>query len=409
MLTGDADNEIRLWDLESRKPVRSFHYPQKSTFAMALLPDGKRFLSAGYAPDGKLWLWDLQGGNSVRCFPAAGGLYCSASVALTADGRRAVCGSYDKALRLWDLETGGELRHLEGHTSFIWSVAVSADGRLAATGPSCSDTRNHIDDSIRLWDLSAGHQIGSYRYPDGESKWVYCLRISSGNRYLYAGGGGGTIYRWRLPKSCEPPLATAPFDEKKMPEPRPVPAGEQPPLATAPFDETKAKEHQEAWAKYLGVPVEMTNAIGMKLVLIPPGEFTIGAGSEDPQGADHEAFLSGQVRGDAGGVGKGDGEEPELFQGAEESGGERQLGGMPDFPEDTWREVRGAGGELPFADRGTVGVCQSGGKYRQMVYWRKRGGARRVRLVREKLGEDDAPGRREEAQRVGALRRLWER
>ena len=29
------------------------------------------------------------------------------------------------------------------------------------------------------------------------------------------------------------------------------------------------------WARHLGVPVEYTNSIGMKFVLIPPGEFTI--------------------------------------------------------------------------------------------------------------------------------------
>ena len=53
-----------------------------------------------------------------------------------------------------------------------------------------------------------------------------------------------------------------------------------PPLAIAPFDAKKAKEHQEAWAKYLGVPVEITSAIGMKLVLIPPGEFQMGSPKE---------------------------------------------------------------------------------------------------------------------------------
>ena len=54
-----------------------------------------------------------------------------------------------------------------------------------------------------------------------------------------------------------------------------------PPPAIAPFDEKKAKEHRTAWAKYLGVPVEMTNSIGMKLVLIPPGEFEMGSTSEE--------------------------------------------------------------------------------------------------------------------------------
>ena len=55
-----------------------------------------------------------------------------------------------------------------------------------------------------------------------------------------------------------------------------LPSGTPQP-AIAPFDAAKAKEHQEAWAKHLGVPVEVTNSIGMKLVLIPPGEFMMGS------------------------------------------------------------------------------------------------------------------------------------
>ena len=51
--------------------------------------------------------------------------------------------------------------------------------------------------------------------------------------------------------------------------------------AIVPFDGQKAKEHQDAWAKYLGVPVETTNSIGMKLVLIPPGEFDMGSTQEE--------------------------------------------------------------------------------------------------------------------------------
>ncbi len=53
-----------------------------------------------------------------------------------------------------------------------------------------------------------------------------------------------------------------------------------PPPAVAPFDAAKAKQHQEAWAKHLGVPVEETNSIGMKLVLIPPGEFHMGSNKD---------------------------------------------------------------------------------------------------------------------------------
>src|SRR5205814_1822859 len=43
--------------------------------------------------------------------------------------------------------------------------------------------------------------------------------------------------------------------------------------ARAPFDATQAQAYQEAWAKYLGVPADRTNAVGMKFRLIPPGAY----------------------------------------------------------------------------------------------------------------------------------------
>ncbi len=54
-----------------------------------------------------------------------------------------------------------------------------------------------------------------------------------------------------------------------------------PPLAIAPFDAAQARAHQEAWAEHLGVPVEFSNSIGMKLRLIPPGKFTMGSSREE--------------------------------------------------------------------------------------------------------------------------------
>ena len=50
-----------------------------------------------------------------------------------------------------------------------------------------------------------------------------------------------------------------------------------PPLAQAPFSATAARGHQQAWAKYLGQPIDLTNTQGMKLTLIPPGEFVMGS------------------------------------------------------------------------------------------------------------------------------------
>ncbi len=47
--------------------------------------------------------------------------------------------------------------------------------------------------------------------------------------------------------------------------------------AIAPFDAAQASAHREAWAKYLKVPVEYTNSLGMKFGFIPPGKFMMGS------------------------------------------------------------------------------------------------------------------------------------
>jgi WD40 repeat protein len=51
------------------------------------------------------------------------------SMALSPDGKLLVTGSDDKTLRLWQFESGQELRTLRGSATFVLSVAISADGR----------------------------------------------------------------------------------------------------------------------------------------------------------------------------------------------------------------------------------------------------------------------------------------
>ena len=66
------------------------------------------------------------------------------------------------------------------------------------------------------------------------------------------------------------------------------------PIAVAPFTTTKkAKWHQQRWADYLGLPVEFENNIGMKMVLIPPGEFWRGSTEEEQSQFSREAEAKG--------------------------------------------------------------------------------------------------------------------
>jgi WD40 repeat protein len=106
------------------------------------------------AAGGKPWPWlqplnprlTASGGSLIRTFEGhTTGVW---AVAVTPDGRRAVSGSGDRTLRLWDLGAGQTLRTLEGHTNFVSAAAVMPDGRRAVSGSG--------DRTLRVWDLESG-------------------------------------------------------------------------------------------------------------------------------------------------------------------------------------------------------------------------------------------------------------
>ena len=66
-------------------------------------------------------------------------------MSVTPDGWRAVSGSEDGTLRVWDLESGACLRVLEEHSYYDAVVVVTPDGRHAV---SVND-----EGTLRFWDL----------------------------------------------------------------------------------------------------------------------------------------------------------------------------------------------------------------------------------------------------------------
>jgi len=69
-------------------------------------------------------------------------------VSVTPDGRRAVSGSCDNTVRVWDVETGACLGTLEGHSRWVVHVAVTSDGKRAVSASS--------DKTVRIWNLETG-------------------------------------------------------------------------------------------------------------------------------------------------------------------------------------------------------------------------------------------------------------
>jgi hypothetical protein len=108
-------------------------------------------------------------------------------VAFSADGTllaSAGSASSDNTLRIWDPATGQELRRLKGHMNGVWSVAFSADGRLASAGG---------DNTVKLWDPTTGQELRTLK---GHTEMVHSVAFSGDGTRLASAGHDQTVNVW---------------------------------------------------------------------------------------------------------------------------------------------------------------------------------------------------------------------
>ncbi|KAJ2920040.1 hypothetical protein MD484_g253, partial [Candolleomyces efflorescens] len=125
-------------------------------------------------------LYELQGHRSFV-----------ATVAISPDGRYIVSGSFDDRIRIWDLKTGTQVGEpLQGHTSDVTSVAISPDNsdRYVVSG---SD-----DNTIRKWDIKTGQMVGEPLRGHPSSGGVWSVAISADGKSIISGSDDGTICLW---------------------------------------------------------------------------------------------------------------------------------------------------------------------------------------------------------------------
>ena len=162
--------------------AREFAGHMSMVRAVAFLPDGRRALSGSW--DGTMRLWDLNTGKELRRFN--GHTRGVNDLAVPPDGRRAVTASGDTTAAVWDLESGRLLRRFERHSGFVECVAVSPDGQRALTGSA--------DRSARLWDLETGAEL---RTLIGHTAGVRSVAFLPDGRLL-TGGEDRTVRLWDL-------------------------------------------------------------------------------------------------------------------------------------------------------------------------------------------------------------------
>lgn len=107
------------------------------------------------------------------------------TIDVSADGNRAITGAQDNSIRYWNLKTGKEIKMFEGHEDDVNCVVFSPTGNNAVSAGS--------DKTVRIWDLDQGTELKKL---EGHQNLVTSVAFSEGGGNIVSGGYDGTVRVW---------------------------------------------------------------------------------------------------------------------------------------------------------------------------------------------------------------------
>jgi WD40 repeat protein len=140
---------VRIWDAETGKELHKSAAHGVGVEAVAVTADGRGVSGAParYDEGGKrlrldqtVRVWDLETGKELKAL----GTQNVWGLSVSPDGKRVLTGGNDKTARLYDLETGKELKVLAGHVNSVFRSAFLPGGKQVVTGG--------YDNTVRVWD-----------------------------------------------------------------------------------------------------------------------------------------------------------------------------------------------------------------------------------------------------------------
>jgi WD40 repeat protein/serine/threonine protein kinase len=176
---------MKLWDYVTHQVVKTFPEPgSRLTFS----PNGK-ILAAGSGND-TLKLWNVETGLELRKLENSGEVVC---LSFSPDGQTVAAGNWAGEVQRWNVATGERLLPLLGHTTEVWSLAFSPDGRILATGGA--------DQTVRFWNVTTGKEESKLI---GHGSNVKAVAFAPDGQTLATGGNDAMVMLWSTaPKRAE--------------------------------------------------------------------------------------------------------------------------------------------------------------------------------------------------------------
>jgi WD40 repeat protein len=185
-----CDEKIaHIYDMTDGKEARTLALPAGRYYSGALTPDGKTLIASEWQHT-RIRAWGTQKGSDL--FPQEAHSAPVVFVGFSPDGKELITAG-DSAVRYWDAATGKELRQLEGHQERISNAAMTADGKILASGST--------DGTARLWDLGARKELRKFTVERAGDQSV--ALSADGRKLAWSWFAGGIVRQWDVPTGKE--------------------------------------------------------------------------------------------------------------------------------------------------------------------------------------------------------------
>jgi WD40 repeat protein/serine/threonine protein kinase len=186
-----GEKSLKVWDVIERRPVREFDTGTQQIECVTLSPDGYDAVTGGW----QMAAWNAQRGDQRKVFESKGEVLNA--IALSLDGRWAAS-AQSKSISIWEMETGRLLQTLTGHTGDVNALAWNPSGETLVS--SAADRRvviwhPHTNMAPKVLDGHEGNITALAMSPDGQ-------RILSGTGSIWARPGELRLWNTRTLK-CE--------------------------------------------------------------------------------------------------------------------------------------------------------------------------------------------------------------
>ena len=257
LISASEDNTLKVWNLEVEENPSPIIGYSPSVDAMGISPDRKRLIFGSGEHDDDyendddyedetLEVWELNSEENIlgddeiieewnresggKLFPLIIDDPGVEELVVTPDGKQVICGSTEKTLRVWSLETGKKLSRLKLHSKafysvlrFIYNIVYAItyfvfSGGYRYTPPksssivSCNfreiglslialaitfDGKHLIsasDDTIQVWDLETGQEL----FPLMGYRAVMSVAVTPDGKRLISASADKTLKVWNL-------------------------------------------------------------------------------------------------------------------------------------------------------------------------------------------------------------------